>query len=96
MGSAVRVPVERWASGLEERRNIEVEKTQLFRLKGRNNTISKHCSLSIHTVPGIRLSASQALFGVILIMTHEVGIIITCILQKKEMKLTRIKYPTAG
>lgn len=73
-----------------------MEKTQLFRVKGRNNTTSNHRSLSIYTVPGIRLSASQALFGVILIMTHEVGIIIACVLQKKEMKLTRIKYPTAG
>lgn len=66
-------------------------KCQHFRLERRNDTINNHHYLSIYTVPSIGLSVPQALFGVILTITHDIDTIIVCILYK-ETKLIQIKY----
>lgn len=71
-------------------------KCQHFRLERKNDTVSNHHFLSIYRVPHIRLNTPQALFGVILTITYEVGTVITHILQREEIKLIQIKYPTAG
>lgn len=55
-----------------------------------------HHYLSIYTVPGIRLHAPQALFGIISTIPHGIGIITTHTLRKKEIKLLQIQHPTTG
>lgn len=49
-----------------------------------------------YIIPGIRLSAPQALCAVILTITHETVMIMTHTLQRKEIKLIQIQYPTTG
>lgn len=97
MGKGLIVPVER--VGPQDSRRGEIlrwTKCQHFRLERRNDAISNCHFLSVYMVPDIRLSAPQALCAVILTITHETGMIMTHILQRKEMKLIQIQYPTTG